>query len=125
MANPGAAHPEADAPGPGPESRDVHGPVPDRILLGTQTVHDLQSRVHRGRVPHLLQRHGKLHLFPVRQLQLRDLHPRDVVPRGPAAARGLGHPPRFFAEDVGLLRIRMEQLFNPAVSPRCSVVAET
>uniref|UniRef100_A0A4D5RCN5 Uncharacterized protein n=1 Tax=Ixodes scapularis TaxID=6945 RepID=A0A4D5RCN5_IXOSC len=46
---------------------------PDGFLLGAEAVHHLQPGVPRRCVSHLLQRHGKLHLLPVRQLQLGDL----------------------------------------------------
>lgn len=57
VANTGTAHTETREPGAVANPRHVHGTLSDRILPGTQTVHHLQSRVPRCRLPYLLQRH--------------------------------------------------------------------
>ncbi|KAH9363482.1 hypothetical protein HPB48_005985 [Haemaphysalis longicornis] len=81
VANSRAAYSEAHEPGPGSESRDVHGSLSDGVLPRAQALHHLQPGVHRCRVPHLLQRYGELHLFTLRQLQLGHLRAGDVAAR--------------------------------------------
>lgn len=54
MADPRAVDPEARQPGARQHPRNVHGAVPDRILLGEKALYCVQCRVSCSRDTHML-----------------------------------------------------------------------
>jgi len=49
--------------GPDGNARDVHSPLPGRILPGAKALHHLQPRIPHSRIPDMLQWRRELHIL--------------------------------------------------------------